>query len=270
MPNIGRQVIVVDMNDDINTEPVDEVFDAPSRWRARIVDDLGLTGDARCAGVSTSAAMPAVLEPALAAIRRAPDGIVLDLGGGLGSTAAWLQTSSGRACIVVEPSFTSCRMVGETFASLTAVCGDSAAVPVADAGSAVCVLNGVVSLVEDLDELVDEAARVLCNQGSSRSPTRWPHPTVTSTDRARTSFVPSMSSADTTSDRVSTSSQRTMCDRGPGTWGEIQEIVDDEIERRHRRDPGFATWMRDHTRMRDLVARDVITSGYVVAVRDSR
>ena len=65
-----------------------ELFDDPSEWRTNVIDALGLEGEDRFAGASTSTAMPQLVDHLPDVLGTTAPGAGLDIGGGLGPLSA--------------------------------------------------------------------------------------------------------------------------------------------------------------------------------------
>ena len=109
---------------------VTELFDEPSQWREAAIVELGLEGDDRCAGASTSPAMPKLIEEFADQLTRTPVGPAVDVGGGLGPATSWLTRRTGHRFVTVDASATECAGAQRLFAVPTAQ-AISSALPVA-------------------------------------------------------------------------------------------------------------------------------------------
>ena len=243
---------------------VSDLFDRPSAWRARVALDLGLTGDDLRAGCSTSSAMPQLLRPASPHLDASPAGMVVDIGGGLGSVSAWVRERTGRPVLLVDPSATSCELAVELF-DLRTVCAAAASLPLARASAAILIVNGVVSLLDDLEHTIDELVRVAAPgcalviadlMATDRAPfadgpnTFWPLHRITHALEQRGIEVVEFACAEP----------------GVGDWGPVQAAVSDEIARRYADRDGFAEWQQDADRLAGLLADERVAPGALVAV----
>jgi hypothetical protein len=69
-----------------------DLFDVPSIWREDVVLSLTLSGEERCAGASTSVAMPQLVAGLVSLLDEMEADTVVDIGGGLGPLSAWLRS----------------------------------------------------------------------------------------------------------------------------------------------------------------------------------
>lgn len=243
----------------------EELFDEPSQWRAGAVADLGLHGEDRCAGASTSVAMPELVGRLAELVALAPRGVGVDIGGGLGSLSAWLRDRAGQPMVPIEPSLVSCRGARQLF-GLEPVRAGATDLPVADEAASMAVLNGVVSLLDDLDGAVREAVRVTAPGGlvvvadltapGSRRLRAGPNVFWSAPE-----LVDALGGLGCAVEHVACAKP------GVGSWAPIQQSVTDEIERRHVGRPGFDVWARDGRRLTDLIDVGAIAATSLIARR---
>jgi SAM-dependent methyltransferase len=244
------------------------LFERPSEWRTDVIVALGLEGEQRCAGASTSSAMPQLIDHLLDALGTIAPGPGLDIGGGLGPLSAWLTQRTLHRVVPVDPSDASCRGARTLF-GLASVRADASALPVATASCSVTVLNGVVSLLDDLDAAVSEAARTtrpggivavadLTANGGQR---------VTSENNrfwVAGDIAAALERAGCVVDFVACS------DPGNGAWAPVQRTVDGEIAERYSDAPGFEQWRRDGTRLGAMIDAGTIGATSIIARRTTR
>jgi len=84
---------------------------------------------------------------------------LLDLGGGLGGPAAWVEDRYGCAVVMADPVTEAARVARATF-GLRGAAATGASLPFADSSFDVCWLLGVVSVVESISAVLGEVARV--------------------------------------------------------------------------------------------------------------
>lgn len=242
-----------------------ELFEDPSEWRSNVVAAMALSGEQRCAGASTSAAMPQLVEQLCDVLTTTAPGTGLDIGGGLGPLSSWLTQRTPHRVVPVDPSEASCRGARKLF-GLASVMAGAATLPFATASCSVTVLNGVISLLDDLWSAVAEAARTTRPDGivAVADLTANGDRRVTS---ARNTFwladdvTAALEQAGCTVDYVACG------DPGIGDWASVQQAVDDEIRRRYSAAPGFEHWRDDAARLRALIDGGAIGVTAVIAHR---
>ena len=242
-----------------------DLFDLPSIWREDVVRSLALVGEERCAGASTSVAMPQLVAELVSLLSEADRGIVVDIGGGLGPLSAWLRAHTPHAVFPVEPSAASCGAAGRLFGvpSARAV---ASALPIATDSCQAAILNGIVSLLEDATVAIDEAARVTRPGGLIA---------VADLVAAGHETLSTGSNVFRTGEELAASLERTgcevihaaCCEIGIGRWAPVQQRVHDEIERRFAGRPGHAAWRRDADELETLVERGAIAGASLIARR---
>ena len=128
----------------------DDVFDVPAVMRLDVVNRLGLRGEDRVAGLSTGAGYPDSLDPIVDSLS-GRDGLVVDVGAGLGAAAAFMARASGSSVMGVEPEVRVARLARDAFPDVAMVAGTAACLPFADGAAAAVTLLGAVSLIDNLD-----------------------------------------------------------------------------------------------------------------------
>lgn len=129
-------------------DPTD-LFEQPSRWRVQVIDELGLRGDDRIAGATTSAAMPQLARPLVAALGRRPELVarpILDIGSGLGPLSRWLADHGCRWVVPIDPSAASSEGAHQ-LCGLRGVRAGATCVPVRDGAAGIAISNGAISLL---------------------------------------------------------------------------------------------------------------------------
>ena len=242
-----------------------ELFDDPSEWRTNVVVEQGLEGEERCAGASTSAAMPQLVDHLLDVLGTATPGTGLDIGGGLGPLSEWLMQRTDHRVVPVDPSEASCRGARRLF-GLASVRAGASTLPFATGSCSVTVLNGVVSLLDDLGSAVAEAARTTRPDGIVAVADL-----TASGDRRVASGNNHFWAADDVAAALEQAGcvveYLACCEPGIGEWASVQQAVDDEIRRRYSDAPGFEQWRDDGARLRALIDAGTIGATSIVARR---
>ena len=238
------------------------LFEDPSEWRTNVVLELGLDGDDRRAGASTSAAMPQLVDHLREVLVTVPIGTGLDVGGGLGPLSSWINEATPHRMVPVDPS-AAAASGARTLFGLDSVRADASALPFATSSCSVTILNGVISLLDDLGPALTEACRVtrpggivavadLTSSGDRR---------VTSENNvfwSPASVAAQLEAAGCVVDHLA------CAEPGVGDWAPIQRTVDDGIRRRYREAPGFDEWQADGARLRDLIDDGTISATSII------
>ncbi len=242
-------------NDEAASAPV---FDVAALWRADIITEFRLRGAERCAAASPAPGFPQLLDSLLASL----DPVAtrwLDVGGGLGGIASWLERTSAARVVVIDPSERSLIAARRLFPTLLVCVGTSDCLPVGDGSVDVVMLNGVVSLLDELTGLVVEARRVLAPNGHVLVTDIWSATNDTLTVapnifHSLESFAASWIEAGFGVRHVA------IADTSTGWWASAATQVKDEIVVRHANDAGFAQWHDDMCHI-----QSVIESGRIMA-----
>jgi SAM-dependent methyltransferase len=249
----------------------EELFDDVSWWRARAIEELGLSGVERMAAASDGAGYPAALQR-LAGHLPGPGGTVLDLGAGLGGASSWLAGVTGARVVAVEPAAGSVAGAGVLWPGLPILRAIVEQVPIrSELGDAASLL-GVLSLVEDLGALVSELRRILRPAGrvavADLVLTGGPAGVEVSGPNTFRSLM-------RLTDELAAGGFRVL-DAGQGEtgsderWGAAATRVDDEVERAHAGAAVLRSWQADQGRLRGLLADGVVAPGWLVAARIDR
>ena len=244
----------------------EDVFDEPSRWRLAAVRSLGLVGEERIAGVVTGAAYPDALATIVERLAGA-SGVVCDVGAGLAGASRWMADHVDATVVVVEPEATSVRAAVELFGDLAIVQGSATAIPLGAGRAAAVTLLGVVSLVDDLDEVLAEVARVLapgglvgitdlCTTGEDR---RDP------SDSANVFRSAELLTAALAAHGLRVTERWSAPADLDTRWDDVGRRVDDEITRRFAADPAFAAWRDDRQRLADEIEAGALVVETLVA-----
>ena len=260
-----------DADADSDADDEDDVFDEPSRWRLAAVRSLGLVGDDRIAGVVTGAAYPDALTPIVEHLDEVP-GAVCDVGAGLGGASQWIATrraGAGRGVIAVEPESASVEAASELFPGLAVVQGAATALPIGAGRCGAATLLGVVSLVDDLDVVLAEIARVLAPGGilgvtdlCTAGEDRLAPPGSPNVFRSGELLIATLAAYGIHAvDRW-----RAPADLATA-WDDVSGAVDDEITRRFAAEPAYDAWRDDRRRLHEQITAGTLVVETIVARR---
>ncbi|HSJ90821.1 MAG TPA: methyltransferase domain-containing protein [Ilumatobacter sp.] len=244
-------------------ESSSDLFDMPSIWREDVVLSLTLSGEERCAGASTSVAMPQLVAELVSLLDEMEADTVVDIGGGLGPLSAWLRSHTRHAVFPIEPSGASCRAARRLF-GVSSARAVASALPIASASCGAAILNGVVSLLDDATVAIDEATRVTRPGGLVA---------IADLVAAGQGTIATDSNTFRTGEELAESLERigcevihvACCEIGIGRWAPVQQRVHDEIDRRFAGRPGHAAWRRDDDELRSLAERGAIAGASLIA-----
>ena len=246
----------------------EDVFDEPSRWRHEAILALGLDGEERIAGAVTGVAYPDALAPILAA---RPDGLTTigDLGAGLGGAAEWFRSRSGAAVLAVEPEAPATLAARQLFPQVRIARATAAALPWADRTCGVVTLLGVISLLRDPGPALREAVRVAgaaAVVGIADLFAAGDGPLVHGAN-----VFPAVAGVAQTLSRLGFEVVDTWSAPADVStrWDEIGHRVDDEIERRHGADHGYAAWAEDRRQLAELIDQRTVSATTIVTRRRS-
>jgi SAM-dependent methyltransferase len=225
-------------------ESVEVVFDRSSYWRADIIADLRLRGTERRAAASPTPGFPQLLESVVFALADASGGPWLDVGGGLGGTASWIEQTHDRRVLVADTSFAAVDAARQLFPILDVACADATGLPIRDSSVAVAVVSGLVSLLADVDTVFTELRRVLTAEGRIAMVDLWSSSTSTWQDSPNTFW-----SLEEIERRAGAHDLRVrhvaVADLATGWWSSLASRVNDAIVERHAEDPEYGAWRRD-------------------------
>lgn len=256
--------------------PSAELFDEPSRWRAEAARALGLRGEALLAGVSPGASCPSVLHSMARAILahsiangRDRLDVVVDLGAGAGGISEWFRRHTGAAVVAVEPAPGAREAAASLFPALTVRKGTAEASGLPDAIADAVLLSGVVSLIDDLDAVLAEAARVARPDGAIAIGDLFSSRRATIRS-SRNVFR----SVESLTEHVATFGWEVV-EVGIGSpppdasWALAAAAVDRWIRRHHRDHPAFDVWSADQAHLTRHVEQGDLIAACLVARRSS-
>lgn len=229
------------------------MFDRPAAWRFEAATALGLEGEDLVAGLVTGAGYPDALAPAGAAFR-AGRGPVADLGAGLGAATAWIRTSTGLAVVGVEPEWRAACLGARAGWGVPMVAGTATAAPLRSGGCGGIALLGVVSLLDELADVLAEVHRLLRIGGVLAISDLC----AREVDELRPEGSPNVfRSADILAvaigDRFDVDEVWRASASHSTVWDEVSDRVDAEIGRRHAGSDMFGEWSADRDRMGRLI-----------------
>lgn len=247
----------------------EELFDRPAAMRLAAVERLGLGGEQRVAGLVTGAGYPDSLQPIVEAFRSL-EGMVLDVGAGLGAASVWLRDQAGVDVVGVEPEARAARLARRAFPGLPMSCGTADAIPVRSGACVGIAMLGTVSLLGDVDAALAEAVRVLRPGGIVA---------VTDLCLVEGAVLPPGANVFRSSRRLADALGEHGCTvtdlwDAPATadtrWDATTALVDDEIASRHEGTEEFRTWKADRNHLRDLIVDGVLEVATVIASSAAR
>lgn len=188
----------------------------------------------------------------------------LDVGGGMGGTASWIERTYHRHVIVADAATGSLRAARQLFASLDVVAALASSLPIRDHGVQVAVVNGVVSLLDDPDQLLAERRRVLVSNGRVVVTDLWSTNSETVRNDPNT-FRAVEDIARLAEGHGFRVQHVAAADLSTGWWSSTATDINDEIANRHASDPGYEHWRRDLDHLDEIIgARTVIPAGLLL------
>ena len=237
----------------MTTRDGDDVFDMPAVMRLDVVNRLGLGGEERVAGLATGAGYPDSLDAIIDSLsgRR---GLVIDVGAGLGAAAAFIARTAGADVKGVEPEVRVAQLARDAFPDVAMVAGAAGSLPFATQSAAAVTFLGAVSLIDDLDAALREAARVVSRHGviaitdlclSNGNDQLRSGPNVFRSPSA-------IAAALGTHGCVDVSVVVAPAD-GPARWDDVTATVDQTLEDRYGATAAGRAWQEDRQRLRGLI-----------------
>jgi ubiquinone/menaquinone biosynthesis C-methylase UbiE len=240
-------------------------FGGPVTWRAEAARALGLHDEDLAAAISPGAAFPAALRTMVKAMR-SPLRTIVDIGSGVGGASEYLRRATGASVYAVEPSDLARETAQECFPELHQIEGNATETGLPGGCADAVVMCGLLSLIEEPDEVLNEARRLLTPKGHlaiadlysagdsdlSNAPNVFRTPeTVIELCRSHGLELVEMGCGDPTPDPA---------------WARIALRIDDWIERNRRDRDGYKAWEHDRRHLEDHISRgDVIGCCVVVA-----
>lgn len=256
-----------DTSTDVSSIDTSGVFDTPARWRAQAARVLGLRDDELIAAMSPGPACPAALESVLTAVHASgrPVELVVDVGAGVGGVGEWIRRRTGAAVVAVEPAAGARDAASALFPALSVRPGTAAATGLADDIADLVVLSGVLSLIDDVGDVLLETRRIA-----------RPHGLVAIADLFAAGAGPVVSGPNVfrSFEQVTSSLAVrgwTILEVGCGApepaahWAAAAQRVADWVSRAHRDHPAFEAWLADQHHLRRHVDDGDVVGGCVVA-----
>ena len=240
------------------------VFDQASCWRAEIIAEFRLRGAERCAAASPTPGFPQLLDSVGFALAAAAAGPLLDIGGGLGGTASWIERTHHRHVVVVDASFAAVSAARRLFPELDVGCADAADLPIQDGSVPAAIVSGVISLLADVDGLFAELRRVLTADGRLVLTDLW-----SATSATRPIGVNTFWSLEDIERRAQAHDfdvqHLAISDLTCGWWSSSAAQVNDEIVERHSQHPQYGAWREDLEHLDRVIAdRQVIPAAMIL------
>ena len=250
-------------------EMSEEVFGTPVSWRAEIIAEFRLRGAERCAAASPAPGFPQLLDSLMSQLPCGPTGVWLDVGGGAGGIASWIERSYDQRVVVIDPAAASIGAATRLFGELMVAVGSGERLPVRDRCVDVVLLNGVISLIDDTAAVLDELQRVLRPNGRVAVTDIWSTTADTFTEGPNT--FRSLEDFDRSlRERGLGTVHAAVAETSTGWWASAGEQVDDEIVERHDADAGFDEWVEDRRHLQEIIdAGRVVAAGVVVGPTDA-
>lgn len=245
---------------------LEDLFDQPALWRIEAAASLGLAGDDLVTAVSPGPACPAALRSLTLALPAAPQ-VIVDLGAGGGGPSEWLRTATRATVYAIDPAPGARQAAILTFPHLRVLEGRADQVPLPDGVADVVTLFGVLSLLSEVEAVMDEVDRLLASSGCvaiadlfSSSSTSWP---------SAPNIFRSIEDVTLTLHRRGYTTASVGCgDPVPGPpWSTVADAVDDWIDSHCVGRAGYGQWSVDRQHIRDHVEAGNVLGGYVVAAR---
>jgi ubiquinone/menaquinone biosynthesis C-methylase UbiE len=243
----------------------DDVFDVPCLWRDDAAAALGLSGEEVIAALSPGAAFPSALR-SIASALPSDVRVIVDCGAGAGGASEWLRHELGVAVVAIEPASRARDVARRRFPQLDVRDGRAERTGLAEGSADVVVLCGVLSLVDDLDPVLDEVVRVL----------RRPHAHIAIADlfpMGAESFTAAPNTFRSFEDlgRQLRARGFEMVERGTGpaepvaAWSHVAARVSAWIEENRADQEGFDRWRADQQHLQQLIDDGRLLGGCVVA-----
>ncbi|MGB3733867.1 MAG: methyltransferase domain-containing protein [Ilumatobacter sp.] len=246
----------------------DEAGTPFAAWRSEIISEFRLRGAERCAAASPFPGFPQILESIIEALDVAPVGPWLDVGGGLGGTASWIERTTRRQVHLVDPVVEDLSSARDLFPGLSVSCGDVDRLPVRSGTVSAVVLDGVVSERADVVPLLREVKRVLAARGRLAVTDLWS--SGASGGGVGPRYFRSLEDFVAVAERGGLAlTHVAVADVSVGWWSQAAEQVHDEIAVRHRSSPAYERWCAQLERLqRVLDSGEVLAAGLVLGAAE--
>ena len=190
---------------------------------------------------------------------------VVDLGAGGGGASEWLRRETGAAVYAVEPAHQALLAARSTFPELRLIEGCADRVPLRGGIADAVTMCGVLSLIAELDAVVEEVLRLLRSDGVFAVADLFVngHRTAVS---GRNVFRSLESMRDCLA-----AHGLTVVEVGCGAtspepaWAHVSEQVDAWIEQHCSELPGYAEWKNDRQHLEEHIEAGDVIGGCLVA-----
>ncbi|HEY7625673.1 MAG TPA: class I SAM-dependent methyltransferase [Ilumatobacteraceae bacterium] len=244
-----------------------DIFDQPALWRVEAAAALGLDGEQLIAAVSPGPAYPEALRSLVLALPECPR-LIVDLGAGGGGPSEWLRTTTGAAVYAVEPAPGARQAAQRAFPNLRVLDGRADDAPLPGGVADVVILSGVLSLLDDVEPVLEEVERILTTGG------RVAIADLFSADS--TTWSSGSNTFRSIEDLIATLRRRgfTVSNVGVGepvpdpTWSAVAKAVDDWIDAHRSNRPGYEAWRSDRRRLGDLARSGKVVGGCLTATQN--
>ncbi|MGB0115113.1 MAG: methyltransferase domain-containing protein [Ilumatobacteraceae bacterium] len=238
------------------------VFDAAAAWRADVIRELGLRGAERSAAASPMAGFPQLLDFVSRTLgAHAPRrGAWIDVGAGLGGVADWIKRTTRHETFAFEPAPGSVDASRRLFPLLPATQAVAACLPLRTGCVGAVMVNGVVSLLDDLDGLFDEVSRVVRPDGVVAVADLW-STTDTTLRRSPNVFWSMEELVQEARGRGFELLDAATCTVGTGWWQDAAIQVAEVIRQECRDRPGFDAWEADQRHIAEILDDSLVMPG---------
>lgn len=250
----------------VDTTATNALFDQPTLWRTEAALALGLRGEARIAALSPGAAFPAALRSVLAALP-ARTRTIVDLGAGACGASEWLRTSTGATVYAIEPARGALLAARLAFPELRIIHGRADQTPLPGRFAEAVTMCGVLSLIHELDQVLDEVLRLLVPNGVFAIADLFANG-----DRTIVSGLNIFRSLESVRDRLGERGL-VVIEVGCGAaaphpvWAEVSDRVDAWIDEHCSDRPGYTEWTADKRHLNAHISAGDVLGGCLVATR---
>jgi SAM-dependent methyltransferase len=241
------------------------VFGAAASWRADAALDLGLQDDALIGALSPAVCVPVGLTAFLD--RMHPGCVVVDVGAGLCGVTEWVRRTTGASVLAVEPQHAARHAARRVFPHLDVIPGSADDTGLRAGTFDGVLLCGVVSLLDRLDPVLDEASRLLRTGGAlavvdlfAASPVEVHSPP--NTFRSVESVMRALQDASWHLLEVGIGRPETA-----SSWWDGARRASAWIADRHAGEPAYEAWQHDQRALAELIDAGRVTGGAIVVRR---